>query len=373
MNTRIALASTSIRIVVVACLMFLLSTCARGSSVLPQASKTAPVPATGVLVTPSPPTAATVFPTLTLTPLPTSSPSSVPLPSLAEYKSFSYSVGAIAYSPDKRYLAMGGRSVRLIEINTGEIVWAFEIPDKDAEQAGLSGERAIAFSPDGTLVVAGGFEQIIYLLDAYTGQLKDTLEHHGVISNLAFSREGQYILAGSYGENPGLTVWQFQMASSMHWPMDTYYMAVAPNRPLVTIEDNDVTLVNYETGSAEMVIPSEDGYGLAFSPDGKTLATRARDGSLELWDVTLATKLEWDAWRDYQANVYDAAWSSGNMLALLSEDGTIVVWNMDYQKPIGMAKLPGAEKLAFSLDGSLLASSSYKTSPAVVTLWAIPN
>src|SRR5437016_5732815 len=106
-------------------------------------------------------------------------------------------------------------------------------------------------------------------------------------------------------------------------------------------------------------------YAVAFSPDGKTVATGSgRDAekepnySVKLWSMT--PKPDTSAFLGHKSRVWTVAISpDGKVLASGSQDHTIKLWNVVSRKEI--AALPAGDlvmSLAFSPDGKTLVSGS---------------
>lgn len=99
---------------------------------------------------------------------------------------------------------------------------------------------------------------------------------------------------------------------------------------------------------------SDGVHSVAFSPDGRMLASASIDGSIKLWDVAGGTELT--TLRGHTNGVYGVAFSpDGRTLASVSIDGTVKLWQTETGEQLASLPREFVGEVTFSPDGRLFA------------------
>jgi RNA polymerase sigma factor (sigma-70 family) len=273
-------------------------------------------------------------------------------------------VNAVAFSPNGKLLAGGGSDgvVYLWRAATGQVFRRLE---------GHKGEvRSLAFSRNGDLLAAGDTMDV-RLWDVGAGKLLHRLEGKtGLVESVAFapdgktvtgtgmgiwatdsgkvvhdapaktpyaqavifSNDGKYLITIGRDANDALHVWDTttgKMVERLSGPGGREpCVAMSPDGQLLAIASYDmIRLWDWTNGKevrqiARVALPI---HGLAFSRDGKTLASGGNWGAVRLWDV--ATGQEKVPVGGHQEGLTAVACASDSTIATTAWDGTVRLWD----------------------------------------------
>jgi WD40 repeat protein/tRNA A-37 threonylcarbamoyl transferase component Bud32 len=284
-------------------------------------------------------------------------------------KGHSASVYGVNFSPDGETLVSGSgdRTVRLWEVATRTELKKF---------AGHSGYvMSATFSPDGKTVASGSYDGMAMLWDVGSGRLFDTIRGHELmLFSVAFGLDGQVLFTGS---GDGI-VKRWKLATrGQPVPFEDNVgleppIAFDPSGRLLAAarRDSEVTLWDLTSGNkvATFSDHSERITDLQFSPDGKTVAS-ATGEETKIWDVeTLSVHHELDGSETVAFS------PDGRVLATGGPGGStkIQLWDVASGKPqqtlsgIGERNL---KSLVFSPDGKILASGGESRTRRNFVLW----
>jgi WD40 repeat protein len=163
---------------------------------------------------------------------------------------------------------------------------------------------ALAYGPDGKLLAAGGHNEVLFI-DPATGEVVGKLGgQSGKVTAVAFNPKGDLFAAASGAAGAAGEIRLYKVAPG----------AVPAGEPLKRIEAHKDVI-----------------YDLAFSPDGKMLASCGYDRLIKLWDA--ATSNEIRVLKDHSDAVYSISFSpDGALLASGAADRAVKVWDVETGK-----------------------------------------
>jgi WD40 repeat protein len=277
----------------------------------------------------------------------------------------SYCVDAVAFSPDGKRLATGAAYT-----DTILRVWDPLTGKNTAQMRGHAlGIEAVAYSPDGKLLASGSVDGTVRLWDPASGKAVRRLdaEDHYVYA-MAFAPDGKTIATG--GKRKAIHLWDVatgQEVRSFDNPGGfVLRLAFSPGGKTIATKGEDegfVRLWDVATGKELRRLnlgKARRGASLAFSPDGKELASGDDAGAVHLWDVQTGAERRTIA--PLGGPVFGLAFApDGRSLAGCYDGGTVQVWEVASGLPrvrwhhLGLT-VGTVMSVAFSPDGALLAS-----------------
>ena len=239
-------------------------------------------------------------------------------------------ITAVVFSPDGTRLASGSwdQVIKLWDVETSREVGAWEVPRED----NLLWSLSVAFSPDGSTLVSGFQDGTVRLWDVATQTEVATLEGHtDRVTSVSFSPDGSLLASGGGRKDPTVRLWDVETRT-------------------------EVATLRGHTGAVLSV---------SFSPDGAALASGSRHGTVQLWDPTTQENVA-----NYEENgdeVSSVTFSpDGANLVSGATDGTVLLRDLKTGNAAGMSGHRSLSSMAFSPDGTFLASG-YKE--GTVRLW----
>jgi RNA polymerase sigma factor (sigma-70 family) len=286
-------------------------------------------------------------------------------------------VVSLAFAPDGQTLAIGGSSIRLLDLATGK--------DKLPQFGHLLSIHSVAFSSDGR-TVATGAEGQIQLWDAQTGKPGIRLDgHEKTVTSLRISGDGRTLLSGSIDRT--LRLWDLDTGKERRRldAPNIGFAAPAVTQDGATValvnDDKAIRLVDLATGKDRQRLPAGDERvaGAAFTPDGRSLIVWHADHRAVVWDVAAGKKVRQFEFAETRhpvprpvppggnggrsASYYIAAASpDGRLVAYANQDNFLAVHEVATGKPVRLVEnlADSAGTLAFSPDGRSLAWSGWR-------------
>jgi WD40 repeat protein len=299
----------------------------------------------------------------------------------------------IAFSKDGRLAATGGydQKVRVWDTTTKQVIYTLA-----GHTDSISG---ISFSPDGKSLASSSYDGTVRVWDLTTPSeslfipfVKNTSEPTVWFRTVSYSPDGTRILT-NYTDNTA-RIWNAVSGKEIKQlkvgKINNIASAYSPDEKLVASinEDNTITIWNANTGKENITLAgSKDAINqIVFSPSGTHLASANNDGSVIVWDIVsgrpLLTLGDYSLTLDVAAPAYAVAYSpdgkriaTGNRTLLAG----VVIWDATTGKKLNTLEFYDPSSIDYSPDGKLLAIGSMDGTVSIwdalngTKLWTVKN
>jgi WD40 repeat protein len=265
---------------------------------------------------------------------------------------------AVEFSPDHHFAAVETSDKRLILANAdnGQEIRVLELTKPDGQ---LSIVGDLAFSPNGKMLAAG-FNGAVVIWDVETGKQVRRFALNGELADiLAFSSDNSMMAAVT---SWGGFIWVWNVASKQRVsnvnlnninataiafrPKDNNILAIGTSDDGILVRD----LKSSKAGNLPTQGVSVD--ALAFSPDGKWLASGNSDKNVVVWEIgetfpldpeTIDEDAEKTRSSGHTNNIKALAFSpDGKRLASGDADNNVILWAVEKRWPLAVELLPTA-------------------------------
>ncbi|MDB5711188.1 MAG: repeat-containing protein [Sphingomonas bacterium] len=220
--------------------------------------------------------------------------------------------------------------------------------------------RALAFSPDGTMLASTGVDGVVRLTALADRRTRHLFDHPGGATALAFAIDGSAIATAGY--DGAVRLWRLSAGAVRIFhpstaPIWTLAFDPAGTRLAAAGEDKRIHLWPIDDSGPGRVFAghSLNIWHIAFSSDGRTIASGSFDRTLKLWDVASGHLLRSVTGHTEGIVGLDVRKRDG-LIATGGDDGTIRLWRRDGVPLRTIAAGQFVDTVAFSSDGEWLAA-----------------
>jgi WD40 repeat protein len=279
----------------------------------------------------------------------------------------------VAVAPDGQRAAAGARDgkVHLWDLPTGKALRQWQGPRDEI--------TVLQFSPDGRRLAIGAKTGQVQLWDPDTGQQVKALEgHRDLILALAFVQNGQFLQ--TFGGGLDATWRRWEAASGQQREQRRLGSSTAKIYEVGLAPEGKHAVAAYAStlrlwDAAAQEIGKLEGHlgrvtALAFSGDGRQLASGGRDRTVRVWEV--ATRRELRVYEGHKDAVHCLAWSAdGKRVLSGGADHVVRLWDATKGLLHVFEGHTGeVSGVAFCPDGKVAVSSGHDK---MVRVWRLPK
>lgn len=231
--------------------------------------------------------------------------------------------------------------------------------------------NALAISSDNQLLASGSTDKTVKIYNRESGQLVgEPIEMGGFISSLAFSPDRRFIAIGAFYNKAA--IWDLTEGKLL-LSTTGYQIAFSPDGKWLATgggDDTGIRLVNLRTGKVTKHFGTNTGsiQDIAFSPDSKLLATASSKREAHIWTLSgdqqavLSGHTNWVKTVDWSPN--------GQFVLTGSQDFTARVWSIKSGRSLAVLRghKDDVTTARFSPDGTHIISGA---KDGEVRLWDI--
>jgi len=248
---------------------------------------------------------------------------------------------AVAFSPDGKYFASGGKGIKLWDFATRQEIRTFN-NDRTV---------SIAFSPDGKYLLCGGpldvpllsknMPPTMKIFDISSGNevrdFKLQIRATDNIWSVAYSPDGKYVLSGN---GCGISLWDISSQRKQRQAgqcVTLRAVAFSPDGKYALSGGMDKSVILWNAKNLTQIrnfIGHTDKYGIfsvAFSPDSKYALSASYEGQVKIWELASGTErslLDGHTGMHLELLGTSAKFSPNGQYVISAGDASTRIWNV---------------------------------------------